>query len=301
MPLYQELTEKQWCEKIDFLRFCFSPCMLCPRRCGTLREEGKSGFCGALDGVKVASHNLHHGEEPPVSGERGSGTVFFSGCTMKCPFCQNFPISHLFNGTFYTINELAEIMLRLQKRGAHNINLVTGTPYLYHFVSALKEARAGGLRIPIVYNTSGYERLEVIEALAGIVDIYMPDLKYFDESLGKKYAGVTDYFSNAYPSIIEMFSQVGKLKFDDEGMVAGGMILRHLILPGHVENSKGVLDIIAKSSFKETHLSLMSQYFPAYNATKMEGINRRILPEEYIDVKEHALSLGFSDGWFQDL
>ncbi|MCP4154061.1 MAG: radical SAM protein [bacterium] len=221
---------------------------------------------------------------------------------MKCVFCQNYPISHLFNGTYYTVEELAGLFLNLQERGAHNINFVSPSPYLYHAVRAIRISSKKGLTIPIVYNTSGYERPEVIAALNGIVDVYMPDLKYHEENnLCKKYSGITDYFDYAYPAIIEMFDQVGELGTDGSDIAIGGMILRHMILPGEVENSKRVLKIISQSPFRETHLSLMSQYFPAYKATEITEINRRLRPDEYAKVKEYALSLGFEKGWFQDL
>jgi putative pyruvate formate lyase activating enzyme len=286
---------------IEFFKENFSPCCLCPRQCRAEREKNKQGVCGAVKEVKLASYNLHYGEEPPVSGTRGSGTVFFSGCPMKCVFCQNYPISHLFNGRFYSIEELADIFLNLQERGAHNINFVSPTPYLYHIVRALPIAWRKGLEIPIVYNTSGYERPEIIKALNHVVDVYMPDLKYHDNSLSPTFSEVNDYFEHAYPAIEEMFKQAGELQVDEAGIARKGMILRHLILPGQVENSKKVLKIISQSSFKNASLSLMSQYFPAYQAAKIPGINRRVQPEEYEDVKNYALSLNLTNGWFQEL
>ena len=279
----------------------YSPCRLCPRQCRAERDKNQPGVCGALKDVKIASYNIHTGEEPPVSGTCGSGTVFFSGCTLKCVFCQNYPISHLFNGKFYSIEELATIFLELQGRGAHNINLVTATPYLYHFAQALSLARKEGLSIPIVYNTSGYERLEIIKSLSHLIDVYMPDLKYVDDDIARKYTGVSNYFEYAYPAVVEMFNQVGELQCDDHGIARKGVILRHLILPGNMENSKKVLRTIAESPFKASHLSLMSQYFPAYQASQHGEINRRLFLEEYREVKEYALGLGFSRGWFQDM
>jgi len=241
------------------------------------------------------------GEEPPITGSCGSGTIFFSGCTLKCVFCQNYPISHLFNGTVYTIEQLARIMLNLQKRGAHNINLVSPTPYLYHFVAALDIAAQNGLNIPIAYNTSGYERPEIIRLLDGLIDIYMPDIKYVDENLPRRFSGVSDYFQFDYPAVMEMFDQVGELQTDPNGVAQRGLIIRHLILPGEIENSKAVLKIIADSPFKTCHLSLMSQYFPAYKAADTTGINRRLTEAEYEEVKDFALRLGLETGWFQDL
>lgn len=300
MPFYETLLDREWEEKIEFLKRNYSPCALCPRMCGAEREKGGKGVCGAEQRVKVASFNLHYGEEPPVSGERGSGTIFYSGCTMKCVFCQNYPISHLFNGQFYSIEALSGLFLDLQDRGAHNINFVSPTPYLFHAVKALRLACGKGLSIPIVYNTSGYERREIVEALERVVDVYMPDLKYYDNSICPRYSGVNNYFEHAYPAVEEMFRQVGELRLDDEGIARRGMILRHLLLPGQVENSRKVLEIVSRSSFREASLSLMNQYFPAYRAVEMPEINRRVSSGEYEEVKDYAVSLGFVDGWFQE-
>jgi putative pyruvate formate lyase activating enzyme len=299
-PLYKTLSEQEWQEKIDFFKTNYSPCCLCPRQCRVDRENNKAGVCGALKDAKVGSYNIHNGEEPPVSGTGGSGTVFFSGCTLKCVFCQNYPISHLLNGRFYSIQELADIFLNLQERGVHNINLVTATPYLYHFAHALYLAQKSGLTIPIVYNTSGYERLETVKALNHVIDVYMPDLKYVDRDISQRYTGINNYFEYAYPTVAEMFNQVGLLQLDEKGIAVKGLILRHLILPGHIENSKKVLQIIADSPFRDCHLSLMSQYFPAYKAPHHPGISRRLSPGEYREVEEYALQLDFFNGWFQD-
>ncbi len=304
MALYEKLSENEWEKKIEFFAKKFSPCSLCPRECGAERSENKKGVCKALADVKIASYNLHFGEEPPISGIKGSGTVFFSGCTLKCVFCQNYPISHLCNGEFYSIDELANIFLYLQKKGAHNINLVSPTPYLYHFVKALYIAYKKGLRIPIVYNTSGYEKKEIVKKLKGLVDIYMPDFKYFSNKLSLKYSGVNNYFENAFNSIKEMFEQMQELEIDKYGVAIKGVLIRHLILPGNIEDSKKVLKTISDSSFKKSYLSLLSQYFPAYKAASVidySNINRRITIDEYNEVKEYAVSLGFSQGWFQDV
>jgi len=301
MALYKNLSETEWKEKIEFFKQNYSPCRLCPRQCKAEREKDKKGVCSAQKKLKIASYNLHYGEEPPISGARGSGTIFFSGCTLKCVFCQNYPISHLFNGEFYSIEELSKLFLNLQERGAHNINFVSPTPYLYHIVRALRSAGKKGLQIPIVYNTSGYERSEVVRALNRLVDIYLPDLKYYDNSLSLKFSRVDNYFDNAYFSLEEMFKQAGELQMDGEGIAIKGMILRHLILPGHVENSKKVLKTIAESHFKHSYLSLMSQYFPAYKAVEIPEINRRLRLDEYAAVKKYALSLDFTNGWFQEL
>ncbi len=276
-------------------------CNLCPRKCGVNRKENKQGVCRAERDVKIASFNLHYGEEPPISGINGSGTIFFSGCTLGCVFCQNFPISQLFHGTYYNIEELANILLYLQKKKAHNINLVSPTPYLYHFVKALEIAKAKGFNLPIVYNTSGYERVEIIRKLNGIVDVYLPDFKYSNNEIARRYSGVRDYVENALKSIIEMFKQVGKLKLDKNGIARKGLIIRHLILPDNTENSIRILNILKENNLNQAYLSLMSQYFPAHKASNFKEISRKINFQEYNIVKEHALNLGFNKGWFQDI
>jgi len=256
---YLQLSAADWRERRDFFADRFSPCRLCPRQCGAERSADRPGVCQARKEAKIASHNLHFGEEPPISGDRGSGTVFFSGCTLHCLFCQNYPISQLFHGEFYSIEQLAGIFLNLQKRGAHNINLVSPTPYLFHVVSALEIARGMGLRIPLVYNTSGYERAEVLAGLAGIVDVYLPDLKYGpsedSRQLGLKLSGVADYFANAGAAIAEMFRQTGPLLVDEAGIAVRGTVIRHLIIPGGIENSLEVLRAIAAGPYQRTSSS----------------------------------------------
>ena len=301
MPLYKELSEKKWKETIDFFRINHSPCNLCPRTCFAEREKNKQGVCHALKRVKIASFNLHFGEEPPISGVNGSGTVFFSGCTLKCVFCQNYPISQLANGTFYSIEDLSGIFLYLQKRGAHNINLVSPTPYLFHIVKALWLSQKSGLNIPVVYNSSGYERQEVVKRLDKIVDVYMPDFKYYNDRLSLKFSGVKNYYENAKNAIEEMFRQTGEWVLDHEGIAHKGVLIRHLILPGQIEDSRKVLKTIAENGFKNVYLSLMSQYFPAYNASGFSEICRRVSEKEYLEIKRYAISLGFSNGWFQDM
>ncbi len=235
---YLKLSAVDWRERIDFFAARFSPCRLCPRQCRAERAADRPGTCKARKEVKIASHNLHFGEEPPISGERGSGAVFFSGCTLHCLFCQNYPISQLFHGEFTNVEQLAGIFLGLQKRGAHNINLVSPTPYLFHVLSALETACAKGLHIPLVYNTSGYERAELMAGLSDIVDIYLPDLKYGpsqeSQQLGVSLSGVDDYHAYAVEAIAEMFRQTGPLHVDDDGIALRGTIIRHLIIPGHV-------------------------------------------------------------------
>ena len=304
-PSYLSLSAGAWRSKREFFTGHLQACRLCPRQCGADRQNDHPGVCRAVRDVKIASHNLHFGEEPPISGTRGSGTVFFSGCTLNCIFCQNYPLSQLFHGEFYAPEQLAGIFLDLQKRGAHNINLVSPTPYLSHVAAALEIASRQGLNIPFVYNTSGYERVEVIAQLEGIVDIYLPDLKYGpaedSRQLGLKLSGVDDYFANAMPAIGEMFRQTGPLSLDDDDIAVRGTVIRHLIIPGHVENSLEVLRAIAAGPFKSVWLSLMSQYFPAHRACGCPPFDRRLRPDEYRLVRDEALALGLENGWFQDL
>lgn len=305
VPSYLDISPGGWQQTLAFFRQQVSPCQLCPRRCGARRLEGGSGVCQAGGALKIASHNLHFGEEPPISARRGSGTVFFSGCTLKCLFCQNYPISHLFNGENYSVEQLAAIFLQLQKQGAHNINLVSPTPYLYHIVEALHLAAGRGLRLPFVFNTSGYERSEVVARLRAVVDVYLPDLKYSASEAGHKLAltlsGAKDYFEHAVAAIAEMFGQTGELLLDKEGAAVRGTIIRHLILPGQVQNSLEVLQTMAESSFRKAYLSLMSQYFPAYRAAECAGLDRRLRPAEYRQVRDFALKLGIEKGWFQEI
>lgn len=304
-PCYLDLDADAWGEKKRFFSSCFSPCAMCPRRCGARRGQGQAGACLAGGDARVASSNLHFGEEPPISGTGGSGTVFFSGCTLKCAFCQNYPISQLAHGESHAVERLAAVFLALQKRGAHNINLVSPTPHLFQVVSALEIAAAGGLRIPLVYNTSGYERAEVVAALEGIVDVYLPDLKYGASPgarrLARELSRAGDYFDVAVLAIAEMFRQTGPLRLDDLGIARRGTVIRHLILPGQVENSLEVLRAIAASPFRGAWLSLMSQYFPAHRAPSLPPLDRRLQPEEWRRVRDEALRLGLEEGWFQEM
>jgi putative pyruvate formate lyase activating enzyme len=302
---YLSLSAGAWRSKREFFAGHLHACRLCPRQCGADRQDNHPGVCRAVRDVKIASHNLHFGEEPPISGSRGSGTVFFSGCTLNCIFCQNYPLSQLFHGEFYALEQLAGIFLDLQKRGAHNINLVSPTPYLSHILSALEIAHEKGLKIPLVYNTSGYERPEVIAQLEGIVDIYLPDLKYGPtedcRQLGIMLSNAGDYYENAFAAIGEMVRQTGPLILDDDGVAERGTIIRHLLIPGQTDNSLAVLRAIAAGPFRDTHFSLMSQYFPAHRACDCPPFDRRLRPDEYRLVRDEALNLGLENGWFQDL
>ena len=266
-------------------------CTLCPRRCGADRAAGQTGFCGAGGTLKAARAALHFWEEPCISGTRGSGTVFFSGCTLKCCFCQNYPISAEGLGKEITVEHLAEIFLDLQEQGAHNINLVTPGQWRPWIIAALDIARAEGLRLPIVCNTGGYETVESVEAWRGYIDIWLADLKYVSSSLSAELSSAPDYFAQAKPAIEAMMAQAGHPVFDSEGILQKGVILRHLALPGHIDDSFAVLDQMAAWNEAGPGCfipSVMSQYTPFYKAAE-HGIGRRITTYEYRRVVNYAM------------
>ena len=277
-------------------------CTLCPRRCGANRAAGRTGFCGAGATLKAARAALHHWEEPCISGTRGSGTVFFSGCTLKCCFCQNYPISAEGLGKEITVEHLAEIFLNLQAQGAHNINLVTPGQWQPWIIAALDIARTKGLRLPIVCNTGGYETVESVQAWRGYIDIWLADLKYVSSALSAELSSAPDYFAQAKPAIEAMMAQAGHPVFDSEGILQRGVILRHLALPGHSDDSLAVLQRLADLR-QETGVSfvpsLMSQFTPFYRAAE-HGLGRRITTYEYRKVVDRAIVLGLTDGYMQE-
>ena len=275
-------------------------CVMCPRYCFVDREAGERGFCGVNNEFIIGSADLHFWEEPCISGTRGSGAIFFSGCNMRCVFCQNKDISREIVGKKYTEDELISKMLELQERGAHNINLVTATPYSLFVARALEKAKKD-LKIPIVYNCGGYESIEALHALDGLVDIYLPDFKYYDETLAKKYSSTPNYAEISSKSLIEMHRQVGKLTLDENGIAKRGLIVRHLVLPSHRDDSKAVLNHISEIlPANEVTLSLMRQYTPDFaDKSAPKNLKRRLTSFEYDDVLNFALSLGF-DGFSQD-
>ncbi|MGN0706492.1 MAG: radical SAM protein [Faecalibacterium sp.] len=276
-------------------------CALCPRRCGADRSAGKTGFCGAGGTLKAARAALHFWEEPCISGTRGSGTVFFSGCTLKCCFCQNYPISAEGLGKEIPIQRLAEIFLDLQAQGAHNINLVTPGQWRPWIIAALDIARAQGLRLPIVCNTGGYETLESVAAWAGYVDIWLADLKYVSAALSAELSAAPDYFLTAKSAIEAMMAQTGRPVYDAEGLMRRGVIIRHLALPGHVDDSLAVLDQLAAWNDAAPGCfvpSIMSQYTPFYKAAE-HGIGRRITTYEYRQVVNYAVDRGLAAGYMQ--
>lgn len=278
-----------------------SSCALCPHMCKVNRNNGKIGRCKSTGNVKIALASLHHFEEPCISGENGSGTVFFSNCNLSCVFCQNYKISQLGLGHEISIDELANIFLDQQRKNAENINLVTPTMYVPQIIEAIKIAKSNGLKIPIIYNSNGYENVETIRLLNGYIDVYLPDLKYFDNDLAKKYSGINNYFENASKAILEMYFQVGLPVFDENRLIRKGLIIRHLVLPNHIDNSKKVLLWIKENLPQDAYVSLMAQYFPTYKAKSIEDLNRKLSKEEFEEIKNYLGKLDIHNGYFQEL
>lgn len=274
-------------------------CALCPRMCGVNRDEGK-GHCGVGSTLKVARAALHQWEEPCLSGERGSGTVFFSGCPLGCVYCQNRAISRGEAGVEITVERLAEIFLELEQKGAHNINLVTPTHYLEGIIPALEQAKAQGLSLPVVYNTSGYERVESLRRLEGLVDIWLPDLKYADEARAARYSRAADYFPVAVAAIDEMVRQQRTPVLDEQGMMKKGVMIRHLLLPGGLEDSKAVLTHVRRRWGDQVYCSIMSQYTPVPGLEPWPELNRTVTEEEYDQLVDHAVEIGITQGFIQE-
>lgn len=275
-------------------------CMLCPHNCKVNRINNEIGRCKCTSEIKIALVHLHKFEEPCISGQNGSGTVFFSNCNLNCTYCQNYEISHEGKGYIVSVNELAKIFLEQQKNGAHNINLVTPTMYVIQIIEAIKIAKQQGLNIPIIYNTNSYENIETIKLLNGYIDVYLPDLKYYSNELSFKYSKVNNYFENAIKVIQEMYSQVGAPVFDENGLIKKGVIIRHLILPNYIQNTKNILKWIKNNMPQDTYISIMSQYFPTYKALKDEKLNRKITKREYKIIEEYLYSLELENGYIQD-
>lgn len=276
-------------------------CDLCPHECGVNRLCNEKGICGVGLLPKIASANIHRGEEPPLSGSKGSGTIFFSGCSLSCRFCQNFPISQMRNGEEVTTCSLAGKMLQLQKRGAHNINFVTPTHFLPQILAALWLAIQGGFTLPIVWNSGGYEKVDALELLEGIVDIYLPDMKYADALPALDISSAPGYRDFNRAAVVEMLRQVGHLQLDDQGVATRGLIVRHLVLPEGQAGSRETLPWIAHNLGTETHIALMSQYFPAGKATASPGLSRAITHQEYEEATAALEDAGLENGWVQEL
>lgn len=273
-------------------------CMLCPRKCGVNRYE-TAGYCGATNKIKLSYYSLHKWEEPVISGTNGSGTIFFSHCNMKCLYCQNKKISIDGYGKYISNKKLGEIMLKLQEMGAHNINLVTPTHYVPQIASILHKLRRNRLWIPVVYNTSSYENIGTIMMMRGLVDIYLADLKYYDDTLGVNYSSCLNYFETATMAIDEMYRQVGSPEFDDDGLMKKGLIIRVLILPGHLEDAKRIIEYIYKTYGDDVFISIMNQFTPV-NFCIYNNLNRKITEDEYDEVIKFALELGVSNAFIQE-
>lgn len=276
-------------------------CELCPHNCKVNRLNGEIGRCKCKDKVKIALASVHYYEEPCISGENGSGTIFFSGCNLNCKFCQNYEISQLGKGIEITIEELSDIFIKQQNKGVNNINLVTPTMYVYQIIEAIKIARKKGLDIPIIYNSNGYENIETIKKLNGYIDVYLPDLKYYDDEIAYKYSGINNYFENAKSAILEMQKQVGGPKLNENGIIQKGLIIRHLVLPNNIENSEKILRWIKSNINEEVYISIMAQYFPSYKAKQMNDINRKLSEEEYAKIEDLVYELDIKNGYMQEL
>jgi putative pyruvate formate lyase activating enzyme len=288
-------------ENIQKLYSLMENCKICPHECKAKRNKGQCGFCKSSDKVFIASQNIHFGEEPPISGQNGSGTIFFSNCVLKCVFCQNYPISQIGSGNEISVEKLAEIMLSFQNKGVHNINLVSPTHYTAQIAAAIFSAKSSGLKIPIVFNCGGYERVETLKLVDGLVDIYLPDVKYSNNEIAFKYSGVKNYVEINKSALEEMKRQVGHLECDNNGIAKKGLLVRHLVLPGNIENTKNSLNFIAQNLSKNTFVSLMAQYHPAHNSFNFKELSRRLNSKEYNAAKKYLNFLEIENGWVQHL
>lgn len=276
-------------------------CRLCPRECNADRAKGEIGYCGESNDLRVARAALHMWEEPCISGETGSGTVFFTGCPLKCIFCQNNTIANGSVGKSISSERLAEIFLELQKKGACNINLVTATHFIPQIIPALKLAKTDGLSIPVVYNCGGYEKVETLRLLDGLVDIYLPDLKYYSPKLSTRYSNAPDYFEKASAAISEMVRQTGTPIFDEAtGLMKRGVIVRHLILPKRLADSKKIMSYLYNTYKNDIYVSIMSQYTPMGTFPDMPELNRRVSHKEYNALVDYCLELGIENGFIQE-
>jgi len=277
-------------------------CMLCPHNCKVNRINNEIGRCKCTSEIKIALVHLHKFEEPCISGQNGSGTVFFTNCNLSCIYCQNYEISQQGRGKEITIEELANIFIIQQQKGVQNVNLVTPTSYVPQIIEAMKIAKKRGFNLPIVYNTNGYENIETIKMLNGYIDIYLPDLKYYYNELGEKYSNVKNYFEIATEAIKEMYNQVGVPILDDNGVMKKGLMIRHLILPNNIENSKQVLKWIKDNLDTNVYVSIMAQYFPTYKAKQNEDINRKLTKEEYEEIENYLYDeIELENGYIQEL
>ncbi|MGN0134926.1 MAG: radical SAM protein [Anaerotignum sp.] len=284
---------------MEKMKTALSQCRVCPRNCGVDRTAGKTGWCRAPYPPKVALVSAHHWEEPPISGTKGSGTVFFSHCNLGCVFCQNHDISQDGFGQKITVERLAEIFLEQQERGFHNVNLVSAVQFIPQVAKALELAKNAGLSIPVVYNSNGYESLEGLKQLEGLVDVYLPDFKYWNNDLGQEYSKAPHYRETAAQAILEMRRQTGEDIFDEAGILQKGIIIRHLVLPGQYRDSFQVLDWIRENIGENAYVSLMSQYTPMHRAKEYKALSRRLTTFEYDKVVDHFFEIGLKNGFMQ--
>ncbi|WP_176686339.1 radical SAM protein [Peptoniphilus sp. oral taxon 386] len=275
----------------------YENCKICPRNCGVNRYN-KTGFCKMPANLYVSHTSLHMWEEPPITGENGSGTIFFTGCNLRCVYCQNYKIAIENFGKCIDESELADIFLKLQNKGAHNINLVTPSHYILNIADAIDIAEMRGLNIPIVYNTSSYEKVESLKLLSGKIDIYLADLKYFDKKLSEKYSKAADYFEIASGAIEQMFNQVGRFEYDGE-LLKRGLVIRHLLLPEHIEDSKKVVKYLYDKYSDDIIFSIMSQYTPV-RKLKYDNLNKRVDEREYNELVDFCIELGIENAFIQD-
>jgi putative pyruvate formate lyase activating enzyme len=292
-------TELQ--ERIETAYSLLEVCRVCPRECGINRlKNEKTGFCRSGLNPVISSVSPHHGEEPPLSGTKGSGTIFFANCNLKCAYCQNYPISQFGNGMERTPGELACQMLWLQEQGCHNLNLVTPTHFMPQILKALGLAKERGFNLPVVYNTSGYESMEALRLLDGIVDIYLPDMRYSGDAAALKHSLAPRYPELNRAAVREMFRQVGNLALDESGIAKRGLIIRHLVLPEGLSGTEGVMKFLSEEISTDVYVSLMSQYFPAYKANEHKDLSRRITAAEYEEARRIMEKYGLENGWMQE-
>jgi len=294
-PSYKQLVEDgTFQERIDKAYKIMESCTLCPRNCRVNRLKGQRGYCGADDKLVVSSHGAHYGEESPLVGRGGSGTTFLTNCNLKCIFCQNYDISHLERGSVRTPKELADMMIELQEEGCHNINFVTPTHYMPHIIHGIKIAAESGLSIPIVWNCGGYERDDMIKLLDSIVDIYMPDFKFWDRDVSLKLVNAGDYRERACEAFREMHRQTGDLVLDEKGLAKKGMLVRHLVLPENMAGTKHIMTFIATELSRNTYVNIIDQYRPCFEAKKVKAMGRRPTDAEYAQAVKEAHECGIT-------
>ena len=300
-PAYLESYRSGNLEKVAGKAYAMlASCTLCPRRCKVNRLNNETGYCRIGLRARIFNFIAHHGEEPPVSGTRGSGTIFFSGCNMACAYCQNYEFSQSARGGETEAERIAQCMIELQDQGCHNINFVTPTHVMPQILKALLIAITKGLKIPLVYNTGGYELPQIIKLLDGIVDIYLVDMRYYDNAMSRTYSDAPKYPRYNQSTIIQMHKQVGVAKFDKAGIIRSGLIVRHLVLPEDICGTEGIMRFISEQVSKKTYISLMSQYLPCYKAKAIKELSRRITPSEYGRAQGIMERIGLGNGWTQE-